>query len=61
MTLKTLGSECEKFRKEKNITRAQVARELGMSVANIYSFENGNNDSAYIYDWYIYNGFTYRY
>lgn len=58
MNLKTLGNECREFRKEMGYKQYEVAREIGTSSVNVSHFENGRNDSALIYNWYVMHGFV---
>lgn len=63
--LKRIGEACRKFRKERGITLYEVAKNVCTSQYNISIFENGRNDSATIYNWYLEMGMkpveTYKY
>ena len=54
--LKEVGQRCKNFRIEKGYYQTDVARDLGYSLENISSFENGRNDNAIILLWYIMHG-----
>lgn len=54
--LKEVGQRCKKFRVESGYYQTDVARDLGYSLENISSFENGRNDNAIILLWYIMHG-----
>ena len=56
--LKEVGQKCKNFRIEKGYYQTDVARDLGYSLENISSFENGRNDNAIILLWYIKHGMT---
>lgn len=45
------------FRRENGIKIKTIADELGYSIFNIYKFEQGLNNNARIYNWYIQHGF----
>ena len=48
MQLKKLGCKCRQFRIDNNITVKDIAEFCNYSIWNIYKFEQGNVDSAYI-------------
>ena len=48
MYLKELGSKCRQFRLDNDITVKDIAEFCNYSVWNIYKFEQGKIDSAYI-------------
>lgn len=51
--LKNIGYLCKKYRKIKGIKQQTVAKHLKLSQARISLFEQGKNDSLYIYLGYI--------
>ena len=56
MNIKELGEKCRRFRIMKSYLQSQVAQEVGCSKENVSAFENGRNDSAIIFLWYIRKG-----
>lgn len=59
-TLKQIGQKCKQYRESIGYIQTDVARDLGYSVNNISSFENGRNDNAQILLWYFANGMMYE-
>lgn len=55
-----LGSICQEYRLKLNKTQKDVATELGCSVENISSFENGRNNNCRILIWYLSKGLSYN-
>lgn len=53
---KQIASRCKQFRQSLGITQSSIAKDLKMGVANISAFENGKNNNAVIYNWYIERG-----
>lgn len=51
--LKSVGLLCKKYRKSKNIKQKEIALYLGLSQTRISLFENGQNDSLFIFLAYI--------
>lgn len=51
--LKDIGKICQLCRQNANKTRTQVAKELGITLADITNFENGRVNNAIIYDYYL--------
>lgn len=60
LTLKQIGPKCKQYRERIGYIQIDVARDLGYSVNNISSFENGRNDNAQILLWYIAHGMKYE-
>ena len=54
--LKRIGQACRKFRKDRGITLYEVAKAVCTSMENVSMFENGRNDCATIYNWYLQMG-----
>lgn len=55
--LKRCGKLCAEYRRETlGKTQKDVAQDLGYSVENIASFEQGRNDNLLILLWYIKHG-----
>ena len=46
--LKKIGEQAKNFRKSKNLTQEDVAKQCSLSQRQISMFEQGKNDSAYI-------------
>ena len=55
----TIGRLCANYRKKINEKQQTVALETGYSIENVSAFENGRNNNAKIYNWYIKRGFCY--
>ena len=51
--MKSVGFLCSFFRKKKGITQKEVANYLGITQTRISEFENGRNDSLFIFLAYI--------
>ena len=56
MYLKELGSKCRQFRIDNDIAVKDIAKFCNYSIWNIYKFEQGIVDSAYILLAYMYFG-----
>ena len=56
MKIKEIGERCKRFRIMKSYLQSQVAQEVGCSRENVAAFDNGRNDSAIIFLWYIKKG-----
>lgn len=57
--LKTLGAACQYYRTEAlNRKQIDVSRETNYSIENVSSFENGRNNNAMIFLWYVNHGFS---
>lgn len=54
--LERIGGECKAYRERLNLLQSDVAADIGCSKENISAFENGRNNSARIFAWYIENG-----
>ena len=59
MRLQIIGKLCQNYRKKLNVKQIEVALETGYSLENVSAFENGRNNNANIYNWYVQKGFTY--
>lgn len=55
-----IGGVCKAFRMSLGVKQIEVAYELGYSLENISSFENGRNDNYRIFMWYLSKGLTYE-
>lgn len=51
--LKKAGKYCKGLRKELKLTQTYLAKELNTSQVNISRFENGKNDSLYLFVKYV--------
>lgn len=60
LTLKQIGPKCKQYRESIGYKQTDVALDLGYSVNNISSFENGRNDNAQILLWYFAHGMLYE-
>lgn len=56
MTLKELGLICQEYRKMLGYDQRIVADYIGCTPANISAFENGRNNNALIFAWYVRQG-----
>lgn len=54
-----IGGICKAFRLSLGVKQIDVAYELGYSLENISSFENGRNDNYRIFMWYLSKGLTF--
>lgn len=55
-----IGGVCKAFRMSLGVTQTDVAKDLGYSLENVSSFENGRNDNYRILLWYMSKGLTYE-
>ena len=56
MDLKTIGTNCKAFREKIGYLQSDVAKQTGYSKENVSAFENGRNNNATIYNWYVQMG-----
>lgn len=61
ISLREMGQRCKQYRIEHGYYQTDVASDMGYSVENISSFENGRNDNARILLWYMAHGMNAEY
>lgn len=57
-TLRTVGKNCQNFRKRLGYTQADVEKDLHYCRSAVSSFERGKNDSTTFLLWYVKHGMT---
>lgn len=51
-----LGASCQYYRVSKGMMQIDVANGTGYSIENVSAFENGRNNNAIIFLWYVRQG-----
>lgn len=58
--IRKISGQCQAFRMKLGISQREVAASLGLPQQSISNFEIGSNNSIYIYQWYLDQGFQYK-